>query len=50
MEWNSMPADNMAKGEHVENEQDGAKHWALRDTTGDVVFRLSQGDILSSPI
>ncbi len=47
-----MPADGMTEGEHVEDKQDGAEHWALRDTTGDIVsqwFNLAQRDMLSSP-
>lgn len=47
-----MPTDEVAGGERVEEKQGGAKQWALRDTTGDVVcqgFSLSQGDMLSSP-
>ncbi len=37
MKINSMPADNMTEGEHVEDKQYGAEHWALRDNTGDNV-------------
>lgn len=47
-----MPADDMAEGEHIEDKQGGAKHRALRDTTGDIAcqgFRLSHGNMLRSP-
>ncbi len=40
-----MPADGMTEGGHVEDKQDGAERWALRDTTGDIVsqwFNLAQ--------
>jgi len=33
---NSMPADDTAKGEHIEDEQDEAEHRALSNTTGNV--------------
>lgn len=40
-----------AKREHVDGEQGGAQHRALRDTAGDIVgvwFGFAQGDMLSS--
>ncbi|MED6231456.1 hypothetical protein ATANTOWER_014980 [Ataeniobius toweri] len=30
-----MTTDNLAKGEEVEDEEDGAEHWPLRDATSD---------------
>ncbi|XP_051777860.1 gastrula zinc finger protein XlCGF7.1-like [Erpetoichthys calabaricus] len=46
-----MSANDISKREHVNGEEDGSKHSALWDTTGDVVgmrFCTAQGDMLSS--
>ena len=46
-----MPADDTAKGEHIEGEEGGAKDGALGHATGDRMgfgVYTSQGDALSS--
>ena len=45
----TMAADDVTYWEHVEDEEDGAKHWALGDSVGDrggVGFVVVDGDVL----